>query len=161
MSDSGDDVKGALARLGVEHEWMEIDPAKADTAVFCEAYDVPLENSANAIVVASKKEPKTYCACLVLATTRLDVNRRVRKLMGVPKASFATAEEMHALTGMEVGGVTPFGLPADLPLYVDRRVMDRPWIIVGAGSRAAKVKLVPAELQKLPAVEVVDELAKA
>src|SRR5439155_23594015 len=93
-------VIGAIQKLGVPYELIEIDPAFADTAVFCEKYGYPLDRSCNTIIVASKKEPKKFVACVVLAHTRLDVNKRVTKLMGVPKASFASAEEMMELTGM-------------------------------------------------------------
>ena len=90
---------------------MECDPALADTAAFVEAYGVPLDQSANTIVVASKGAEPTYVVCVLLATTSLDVNRVVRREMGVRKASFAAADPVRALTGMEIGGVTPFGLP--------------------------------------------------
>ena len=103
-SSSTTSVLETVANLGLPHEVIEIDPAYADTTAFCEKYGFPMEQSGNTIVVASKKEPKVYVACVVLATTRLDVNKRVRKLMGVSKASFASAEEMNALTGMEIGG---------------------------------------------------------
>ena len=116
-------VLKTVANLDLPYEVIEIEPALADTALFCERYGFPMEQSGNTIIVASKKEPKVFVACVVLATTRLDVNKRVRKLMGVPKASFASAEEMVVLTGMEVGGVTPFSLPEGLQLYVDSRIM--------------------------------------
>src|SRR5262245_189826 len=109
----------ALQKLGATYDLIEIDPAFADTAAFCEKYGYPLERSCNTIIVASKKEPKKYCACSVLANTRLDVNKCVTRLLGVSKASFASAEEMAALTGMQVGGVTPFSLPPDVPLFID------------------------------------------
>jgi prolyl-tRNA editing enzyme YbaK/EbsC (Cys-tRNA(Pro) deacylase) len=150
-------VQQALDVLGVPYEVMEIDPAAADTAVFCERYGVPLAHSANAILVASKKEPKRYAACLVLATTQLDVNRRVCGLLGVPRASFATADEMRAVTGMEVGGMTPFGLPAGLPLYVDERVAALPWVVVGGGGRGMKVRISPEVFARLGA-EIVSGL---
>src|SRR5919198_820351 len=131
-------VVSSLRDLGVPYELIEIDPAFADTAAFCEKYGYSLERSCNTIIVASKKEPKKFVACVVLAHTRLDVNKRVTKLMGVSKASFASAEEMAALTGMQVGGVTPFSLPAGMPLYVDDRVMAADWIILGGGGRSLK-----------------------
>ena len=117
----------ALQKLDVSYELIDIDPNFADTAAFCEKYGYPAERSCNTIIVASKKEPKRYVACVVLAHTRLDVNKRVTKLMDVSKASFASADEMVALTGMQVGGVTPFSLPAGLPLYID----DRLWLSTG------------------------------
>ncbi|HYR43278.1 MAG TPA: YbaK/EbsC family protein [Terriglobia bacterium] len=151
-------VAAAVAKLGVPYELIEIDPAFADTAAFCEKYGYPVERSCNTIIVASKKEPKKYVACVVLAHTRLDVNKRVTKLMGVSKASFASAEEMTALTGMQVGGVTPFTLPPGMPLYVDDRMVGIDWIILGGGGRSLKVKISPEALIKLGA-EVVSELA--
>src|SRR5262249_1232493 len=104
-------VGDVLASLGLPYEVVRIDPAYADTAQFCELYSFPIEQSANTIIVGSKKEPRQYAACVVKATTRLDVNHAVRKLMGVSRLSFATAEETMALTGMMIGGVTVFALP--------------------------------------------------
>ncbi len=152
-------VTATLEDLGVPYEIHEIDPDFADTAAYCAKYDVPLEQSANTIIVASKKEPKQYCACVVLATTRLDVNHAVRKLMGASKVSFASADETKAVTGMMIGGVTLFALPPDLPIYVDDRVMACEWIIVGGGSRSAKIRLAPDVLRRLPGVTVVPGLA--
>lgn len=151
-------ITDAIDALGVPYERMTIDPAYADTVAFCEHYGYPPENSGNTIVVASKKEPKQYVACVVLATTQLDVNRRVRKLMGVSRASFATSEEMMALTGMQVGGVTPFALPDGLPLYVDERIMSLDWVILGGGGRDSKIKIAPEVFTKLGA-EVIADLA--
>src|SRR5438046_4941447 len=151
-------VIASLRNRGVPYELIEIDPAFADTVAFCEKYGYPAEQSCNTIVVASKKEPKKFVACVVLSHTRLDVNKRVTKLMGVPKASFASAEEMMALTGMQVGGVTPFSLPQGMPLYVDDRVVGLDWIILGGGGRSLKVKTSPEALIKLGA-EVVSGLA--
>ena len=147
-----------LQELGVEHEVIEIDPAFADTAVFCEHYGYAPERSANTILVASRKEPRKYAACVVLATTQLDVNRRVRGLLEVSRASFAGADEMRSVLGMEVGGVTPFGLPAGMPLYVDERVRACDWIILGGGGRGVKVKGAPRVLERLGA-RVVEGLA--
>jgi len=151
-------VADTIGKLGIGYELITIDPAFADTAAFCEKYGYPVERSCNTIIVASKKEPKQFVACVVLAHTRLDVNKRVTKLMGVPKASFASAEEMMALTGMQVGGVTPFSLPAGMPLYIDDRIPSLDWIILGGGGRSLKVKTSPEALIKLGA-EVVAGLA--
>ena len=151
-------VLKTVASLGLPYEEIEIDPAPADTAVFCERYGFPMEQSGNTIIVASKKEPKVFVACVVLATTRLDVNKRVRKLMGVPKASFASAEEMEILTGMEVGGVTPFSLPEGLQLYVDSRIMKLDWVILGGGGRDRKLKISPEVFHQLGA-EILENLA--
>jgi prolyl-tRNA editing enzyme YbaK/EbsC (Cys-tRNA(Pro) deacylase) len=152
-------VHRQLAELGVDHEVMACDPELADTARFCEAYGIDPADSANTIIVVGKGDPAHYAACVVLATTRLDVNRVVRRRLGTRKASFASADETRDLTGMLIGGVTAFGLPADLPIWVDRRVMDRPTVVLGGGSRSSKLLVAPNELTKLSAVEVVDELA--
>ncbi|MGD8486929.1 MAG: YbaK/EbsC family protein [Chloroflexota bacterium] len=148
-----------LDALGVGYEIIPCDPDLADTAAFCEAYGYALEDSANTIVVAGKVEPPVHAACVVLATTRLDVNKVVRKRLGVRKASFADAEQTRQLTGQEIGGVTPVGLPQDLPLWVDARVMQRERIILGGGGRDRKVLAPPAILIALGGV-VVDGLAR-
>ncbi len=150
----------ALDATGIDYELIACDPTLADTAEFCEAYGYQLSESANTIVVAGKAEPVVYAACIVLATTRLDVNRTVRKKMGVRKASFANGEQTEALTGMTIGGVTPFGLPDDIALWVDSRVMALDRIVLGGGSRERKVIAPPAVLTAAGA-EVVEDLAKS
>jgi prolyl-tRNA editing enzyme YbaK/EbsC (Cys-tRNA(Pro) deacylase) len=152
-------VRAVLDGLSVDYEWMPCDPDFADTAAFCERYGISPDISANTIVVASRRGPQAYCACVVLATTRLDVNGTVRRLMGVPKASFASPEETAELTGMLIGGVAPFGLPPGVPLYIDSAVMERPQVVTGAGSRSAKVVVSPDALRRLPDATVVDGLA--
>ena len=116
-------VRERLEDLGVAHETLACDPDFADTAAFCARYGVAPEQSANTIVVAARKEPAVACACVVLATCRLDVNHAVCDLLGVRKASFAPADQTRELTGMMIGGVTPFGLPEDVPVYIDSHVM--------------------------------------
>jgi prolyl-tRNA editing enzyme YbaK/EbsC (Cys-tRNA(Pro) deacylase) len=148
-----------LDALGASYEAVEIDPAFADTATFCETYGYAMEDSANAIVIASKRPPGQHCVCLGLATTRLDVNRRVKGLLGVSKLSFASAEQTIDLTGMEIGGVTPFGMTTGLPIYVDSAVMDVERAIVGGGTRAMKILLDPEVFARMDDVEVVEGLA--
>jgi prolyl-tRNA editing enzyme YbaK/EbsC (Cys-tRNA(Pro) deacylase) len=152
-------VRGHLERLGIEHEIVPCDPTLADTAAFCAAYGYSPEDSANTIVVVGKSDPPRYVACVVLATTRLDVNRAVRSRLGVKKASFADADQTRDITGMLIGGVTALGLPADLPIWVDRRVVERSRIVLGGGSRSCKVVGPPSLLTAQPSVEVVDDLA--
>jgi len=153
-------VLESMKSLAIDYEEMACDPALADTAQFCEAYGVPLDRSANTILVASRKPEGTMVACVVLATTRLDVNDVVRRKMGARKASFANAEQTRDVTGMEIGGVTIFGLPTSLPVWVDSRILECDWIIIGAGSRSAKIKLDPRQLGGLDGFEVVEGLAR-
>src|SRR3954464_5210344 len=135
------------------------DPAVADTAAFCAHYGFAMDDSANTIVVIGKATPPVYAACVVLATHRLDVNRTIRARLGTRKASFASPDETRELTGMAIGGVTAFGLPAELPLWVDSAVMARPRIVLGGGSRSWKVIAPPSILLTLPNVDVVEGLA--
>lgn len=141
-------------------EAAPIDPELADTAAFSEAYGYPLDGGANCIVVAGRRGDEVrYAACVVLASTKLDVNRVVKRLLDVRKASFAPMDQAVELTGMEYGGITPIGLPADWPVYVDARVLDAPEVVVGAGLRGAKVFLPGVVLAALPNVRVVEGLA--
>lgn len=153
-------VEAALTKFDLKYRALACDPELADTAVFCEKYGFEPEQCANAIIVASKGDDPKFCCCLVLANSRLDVNKTVCKLLGVKKASFASADQTKALTGMEIGGVTPYGLPDDLPIYVDAAVTTQPEVITGGGNRSSKVLLNPQELQKVPNVQVIDGLAK-
>jgi prolyl-tRNA editing enzyme YbaK/EbsC (Cys-tRNA(Pro) deacylase) len=150
---------GQLTTAGVEV--VDCDPALADTAAFCEAYGYPPEDCANAILVIGKSEPPAHALCLVGATTRLDVNKTVRKRLGTKKASFASPGATTELTGMAIGGVTPFAVLDGLPIWVDAAVMRRDRIVVGGGSRSCKVVGPPEMLRELASVEIVEGLGLA
>src|SRR5689334_13473698 len=150
-------LEAVLAGRG-EYELFPCDPALADTAAFCAHYGFAMEDSANTIVVVGKGAEPVYAACVVLATHRLDVNRAVKGRFG-RKSSFASPDETRAITGHEIGGVTVFGLPAELPVWIDGAVMDRERIVLGGGSRSWKVIAPPSILLTLPNAEVVDGLA--
>jgi prolyl-tRNA editing enzyme YbaK/EbsC (Cys-tRNA(Pro) deacylase) len=138
-----------------------IDPDLADTAAFCAEYGSPLEASANCVVVAGKRAgEERFAACLVLATTRADVNGVVRKRLDVRKASFAPMDTAVELTGMAYGGITPLGLPADWPLLIDPAVAAAPELVIGSGIRASKLLIPGPTLAALPNAEVVEALAR-
>ena len=150
-------VREALETSGITHfEVLPCDPELADTAQFCSHYGISPDEACNAIVVVLKTEPKRYVACLVRADTKLDVNRKVSAHTGVKRLSFASAEETAALTGMLIGGVTIPGLPPDMPILIDNRVMERAQIVIGGGNRSSKIRLAPQELQKRPNAGVAD-----
>ena len=150
-------LEAALAGRGA-YELFACDPALADTASFCAAYGFAPEDSANTIVVVGKGAEPVYAACVVLATHRLAVNQVVKVRFG-RKSSFATPEETRELTGHEIGGVTVFGLPTDLPIWIDGAVMARERIVLGGGSRSWKVIAPASILLTLPNAEVVEGLA--
>lgn len=151
-------VLECLQKYGIEFRVLECDPQLADTAAFCSHYGFDPEQAANAIVVAGKSDPVKYACCMVLATTKLDVNKKVRHLLEVSRASFATAEQTLELTGMQIGGVTPFGLQS-IPLLIDAAVMQHPEVIAGGGNRSSKVLLNPEEFKKLPNVRIIEAMA--
>jgi len=146
---------------GAEAYGAEIDPGLADTAAFCEAYDVPPEASANCVVLAGKREGvERMAACVVLATTRADVNGVARRRLDVRKISFAPMDVAVERSDMEYGGITPVGLPADWPILIDARVVEQPLVVIGSGLRRSKIVLPGAVLATLPGVEVVTDLAR-
>lgn len=151
-------VRAALEARAMIARVVPCNPELADTAAFCAHYGFSPAQSANTIIVASRSEPVQYVACLVLATTKLDVNKKVRQLMQVRKVSFATAEQTATLTGMLIGGVTVVGLPATIPIYIDSAVMEQPEIILGGGNRSSKLLLKSSELGKLPNTQVIEGL---
>jgi prolyl-tRNA editing enzyme YbaK/EbsC (Cys-tRNA(Pro) deacylase) len=157
-----DPVAAALAGL----PWAQdvrvapIDADLADTAAFCAEYDVELLDSANCVVIAGRRGGETrYAACMVLATTRADVNGVVRRRLDARKASFAPMEDAVTLTGMEFGGITPIGLPTSWPVLIDKAVLDRAVVVIGSGLRRSKLALPAAALEQLPGAEVIDGLA--
>ena len=154
-------VKLTLGIMNVQYEWIEVDPDFADTAVFCEKYGFLMDHCGNTIIVASKRGEKKYSACIVLGTDRLDVNKKVRSLMEVSRLSFANADETMRLTGMMIGGVTPFALPESLPIYVDATIMDLDYVILGGGSRSGKLKVPPSALLSIPTASVIEGLSMA
>ncbi|WP_188944565.1 YbaK/EbsC family protein [Nakamurella endophytica] len=138
-----------------------IDPALADTAAFCAAYDVPAERSANCVVVSGRREGEVrWAAAVVLATTRADVNGAVRRRMDVRKVSFGGHDETVAATAMEYGGITPVGLPAGWPVLVDSAVAAAGPVVIGSGVRGSKLVLDGASLGALPTAEVLDGLGR-
>ena len=139
-----------------------IDAALADTAAFCERYGVAPEASANCVVVKGKRGGEVrFAACIVLATTRADVNGVVRRRLDVRSASFAPVDEAVALTGMEYGGITPIGLPGDWLLLVDAAVATAPEVVIGGGVRGSKLFLPGRALLTLPGAELVEGLGRA
>ena len=152
-------VAAAVAAHGLDGEALPRDPELADTPGFCRHYASALDDAANTILVTSKKvDPPLRAVCVVLGTTRLDVNKVCRERLGVKRISFADAETTVELTGMEIGGVTAPGIDG-LPLWIDAAVLDRTRVVMGGGNRSSKLVLAPAELLKLPGAEVVDGLA--
>jgi prolyl-tRNA editing enzyme YbaK/EbsC (Cys-tRNA(Pro) deacylase) len=154
-------VGAALDALHADYDMIDCDPALADTAAFCAHYGFALDESANCIIVAGKGAERTYVACLALADTRLDVNGLIRKRLGVKRASFASAEEtVVASAGMRIGGVTPFGLPPNLQVWIDHRVVEHDRVIIGGGSRRCKVHVASSALRAIPNVEIIADLAR-
>ena len=153
-------VAAALAGAGPDAALVaEIDPTLADTAAFCATYEVPLDVSANCVVLAARRAGTvSRAACVVLATTRADVNRRARHELGARKASFAAVDDAMAATGMEYGGITPVGLPADWPVLVDAAVAAADRVVVGSGLRRSKLLLPGAAVASLPGARVVEGL---
>jgi len=151
------DGKIAVADVGV----AQIDPALADTAAFCEEYGVAPSESANCVIVAGRREGQVrMAACMVLATTRADVNGLVKRELNVRKASFAPTDQAVELTGMEYGGITPVGLPADWPVFVDSVVARTERVIIGSGIRGSKLILPGAALASLPGAVVLEGLGR-
>jgi prolyl-tRNA editing enzyme YbaK/EbsC (Cys-tRNA(Pro) deacylase) len=139
----------------------EIDPDLADTAAFCERYQVSLAESANCVVISGRREGQTrFAACVVLATTRADVNNVARRELDVRKASFAATGVAVAETGMEYGGITPVGLPDGWPVLVDAQAAASPKVVIGSGVRRSKLLLPGPALGRLPGVRVIEGLAR-
>lgn len=160
MTDEETEVRNALDRLGIEYEFVPCESELADTDVFCEHYGYPRENSANALLIKGKRAgQRRHVLCIVLADTRLDVNHVVRRKLDVRRISFASAEETRDITGMELGGVTPVAIPEDLPVWVDARVMERDYVILGCGNRSGKIIVSPELFEKTANTEVVEGLA--
>jgi prolyl-tRNA editing enzyme YbaK/EbsC (Cys-tRNA(Pro) deacylase) len=149
-------VKAALDAQGMTYEVVACDPLLADTAEFCAHYGIPPANACNTIIVVVKTEPRRYVACLVNATSKLDVNKKVSVIVGTKKLSFAASEETAELTGQMIGGVTLLGLPADWPVYIDERIMTLDYAILGGGNRSSKIRIAPEELRKIRNAQVAD-----
>ena len=159
QNDIENSVVAKLQELGISYDLVQINPDFADTAAFCREYGYSLDICGNTIVVASKRGEKQYSACIVLGSDRLDVNKTVRSLMGVSRLSFASAEETEDLTGMTLGGVTPFAMPKDLQVYADEKVLSIDRLILGSGSRSSKILVAPEDLRKLPNLRFVAGLS--
>lgn len=149
-------VRETLDKNDLDYEVLQCEPHLADTAEFCAHYGYTPDVTCNAIIVVLKTNPRSYVACLVRFDTKLDVNHKVSEAVGVKRLSFASGEETAALTGMLIGGVTIAGLPPEVPILIDKRVMENERVIIGGGNRDSKVWLPPGELLKLPNARVED-----
>jgi len=158
MAEVDGSVQKSLDSLGISHKVLGCDPDFADTTAYCEKYNFPPEKCANTILVAGKDKSgsREIVACVVLATDRLDVNKKIRKLLGAKKASFANAEQTAELTGMKIGGVVIFGLPGTIKILVDQKVLEKDEVIMGGGNRSSKILINPTELEKLPNLKIAD-----
>ncbi len=159
MTDTLSNIRQFLDSTKLEFEVMDCDPELADTKVFCKEYGINLEDSVNAIVVKTKTGELKYAACALLATTRLDINKLIRKKLNARKVSFANTEETVKLTKMHIGGVTPLALPSNLPLWVDSKVMQRKYIVLGGGNRSSKIKVSSKIFKYTQNTEIVQGLA--
>ena len=151
-------IEKFLNDFKIKYELIPCDPKLADTDDFCKFYNVPKSNSGNTIIIASKKDPIIYSACIVTAEYKLDVNKTVRKLMGVRRLSFASAEQTAELTGMIIGGVTPVALPPDINIYIDKNIENLDYIILGGGSRSQKIKIDINSLSRIPNTHFIEGL---
>jgi len=149
-------VRSALESSGIRFEPIACREEWADTAEFCAHYGISPDEACNAILIALKTEPRTYVACLVRADTKLDVNHKVAAAVAFKRLSFASSEDAARLSGQAIGGVSILGLPDEIPILVDSRVMERDSVIVGGGNRTSKVRLDPHELTKLGNARVAD-----
>ena len=159
MTDTLPNIKRFLENTKLKFEVMDCDPKLADTNIFCREYGIDLEDSVNAILVKTKTGELKYAACALLATTKLDINKTIRKKLGARKVSFADIEETARLTAMEIGGVTPISLPSSLPLWVDSKVMRRNSIVLGGGNRSSKIKVSPKIFYYTLNTEIIEGLA--
>ena len=159
MSEIEKRVLESLERLPQTFDRIEIEPEYADTADFCSRYGYDMDACGNTIVVTSKRGPKIFSVCVVKGSDRLNVNHTVRRLMGVSRISFASPQDTVDLTGMELGGVTVFDLPSDLPIYVDSKVIELEYVILGSGNRSSKIKTSPDVFHKMGNVKIVDGLS--
>ena len=159
MTDTLPQIRQFLESTKLEFNVIDCDPKLADTNVFCREYKIDLEDSVNAIVIKTKTGKLRYAACALLATTKLDINKTIRKKLAARKVSFANIEETAKLTAMEIGGVTPITLPRSLPLWVDSKVMQRNIIVLGGGNRSSKIKVSPKIFNYTCNTEIVEGLA--
>ena len=154
------DVYDHISKLGIPYEIVECKEEYADTYLFCEKYEYPIEYCANTILLSSKKPPDYYVACVLQGNKKLDVNNKVRKLMNSSKVSFASHEETVSLTNMKSGGVTIFGLPKSIDVYVDSEIMNNPYLIFGSGNRNCKIKIEPNYLNQIPNIKSIENITK-
>jgi len=152
-------VRDHLTAFGITNGlWVsEIDPALADTAAFCEQYGLGLDISANCVIVQAKRAERTwYAACLILATTKADINSAVRRYLEARKISFAPMDTATTMSHMEYGGITPVGLPTDWPILIDNQVAEQELLLIGSGLRRSKAVAQSALLMDLPNAVVLD-----
>jgi prolyl-tRNA editing enzyme YbaK/EbsC (Cys-tRNA(Pro) deacylase) len=148
--------KALLTKLALSDILVSsIDPGLSDTAAFCDYYHIDPQAAANCIIIEARRAERVwYVACVVLASTKADVNGVVRKLVDASKVSFAPVDKATALTSMEFGAITPVGLPDDWTILIDEAVARTPQVIIGSGIRTSKLLVPGALLPHLPSALV-------
>ena len=137
-------------------EVFECEDEFSDTQSFCDHYGYKIEDSCNAILIKSKKPEEFYSLFCVLGSNRLDVNHKAKSLMGARKVSFASKEEAEEVTSQIYGGISPLGLVPEIKIFIDKEVLTREKIFIGAGNRVSKFFLKPEALIELTQGSVED-----
>jgi len=128
----------------------------SDTENFCNHYGFDIEDSCNAILIKAKKPEEFYAMFCLLGANRLDVNHKAKEAMGAKRVSFASRDEAELVTEQIYGGISPLGLPENIKVFIDKNVIEREKLFIGAGNRVSKFFLSPETLIKLSRAEVLD-----
>jgi prolyl-tRNA editing enzyme YbaK/EbsC (Cys-tRNA(Pro) deacylase) len=156
-------VAEAISKLigGEKIGVTEIDPNLSDTAAFCAEYKVGMNQAANCVILEAKRADRAwFAACVILGSTRADVNGLARRTLDARKVSFAPMEKAVAESTMEYGAITPVGLPVSWSILVDKAVADSKYVITGSGIRKTKLAIPGSLFASLPNVQVLEGLAK-
>ncbi|HDD54821.1 MAG TPA: YbaK/EbsC family protein [Chloroflexi bacterium] len=135
-------VKAVLENLDIPIQVQEL-PHSTRTAV--EAAEA-VKSSVGQIVKSLVFKTPAGQPVLILTSGSNQVDEKYAGNLLGEKISFADAEYVRTQTGFAIGGVSPYGLKKEIPIYIDRDLLQYKLVWAAAGSSHAVFSISPQDL---------------
>lgn len=144
-------VRAYFAARQLEIPIIELEVSTATVALAAAAHGV--EAGRIAKTLAFRINGNQAMLLVARGDARID-NRKFKDCFG--RGKMLPAEEVVELTGHPVGGVCPFGLANELPIYLDQSLQAFDEVLPAAGAIHSAVRLSPQQLAELTGGQWVD-----
>lgn len=120
-------------------------------ADFSKAVGLPLNQITKSLFL--KQSDGKYAVVVAAMSKQIDF-KRVAELLTVPRVEFGKPDELDRITGYPRNGVSPLGLPSDIPILLDSDLLAHPTVSIGGGAIGVEVELSPKLLVSLAGARV-------